>query len=241
MTASNTLQPSQIFARSQGSCCEGQYECHYCSAPCDDFWVHEEPPPVPFVRGEQTAKRPNCPWLCVGCWLWRRKRVTVPFLSGGYADIQQVRKHSWVVTEEAALAIALKPDFPALLKLLLSPPRRFFLSLIDGTAENLLQLCVLNDFAGDVRADAEILFTLNNVVHSYTPYDLRTALENKNAGRSPGVAAILRKTTPPPGDRLDLSDVLRPTPQLQPPKRGRPPGKSGDQPKPNDVVRRSGR
>lgn len=240
MTDAFTL-PSELFAASQGSRCEGDRECHYCSAPCDAYWVHDEPPQIPFVRTTRTAKRPGSPWMCVGCWLWRRTRVTVPFLSGGLADVQSIRKHSWIVTAEAASAVALKPDFPALLKVLLSPPRRFFLSLTDGTADNLLQLCVLNDFAGDVRADQEVQFTFNNVLYSYTPYDLRAALEAKTAGRSPGVAALLKKLGPQSaGDARDLLAPVTSPPEPPKNKRGRPPGKEPPA-RPNEVIRRSGR
>lgn len=204
---------SELFAKSQGTVCSGPWRCYWCGSGCSEDWLHDDGPPVPFLKRNGLARCPSEPWICVGCFLWRRPRVTVPFLTidndPPFKDRQCAVNHSWFVTEDAALAIQ---NPAALYQKLLAPPKRFFLSLLsDKEQKNHLQLCEVNDFP-EVRADTPIAFTLDNIKHTYTVYELEEALRSEPTGKEPGVQAIMRTLGP---------YTLPPRPQPEK-KRGRP-------------------
>lgn len=184
---------SDLWAKAHGDINSGPYECHWCGSACNSKWQHDDPPPIPFTRSNTTAKRPGNAFICQGCWIWRRASVTVNFLSGGFKDHQTAKNHSWWVTPEGVWAIR-KEDKGALYERLLKPPTVFFLSLkLDtGGVDNLLQLCVVNNMGG-IIADTQLRYTLCNVMHIYTVYELEVAVREGPIGTEPGVQALLSR------------------------------------------------
>jgi hypothetical protein len=192
---SSPLLASQLYAISQGHTCAGFHECHWCGGPCDGRLTHDDPPPSIGVR-RQPCKRPANPYCCLGCWLFRRKRVTVSFLAGGYRDGRSPLHFSWWVTEKGAWALD-KDDGPDLYECLLDPPSRFFLAMLDGADVNHLQLAVANDNPPKSPADTKLHFTINGIPHDYTVYELTEALTSSSvAGKEPGVAALVKLLGP---------------------------------------------
>lgn len=181
---------SDLFAKSQGSFNNGaDQRCHWCSAVCDQSWRHDDLPPIPFHKNKNQAKCPANNYICVGCWLWRRLRVTVTFLDGSYKDGQSAINHSWWITDNEAKAI--NQGCKSLLhSTLLKPPNRFVLSLRDSNCQSFIHLAVANDIS-IIEANTPLFFTLNNVVSEYTVYDLEVALKDKDASRSPGIRMLL--------------------------------------------------
>ncbi len=182
---------SQLFATSQGSLCHGPDECHWCGAPCERLWAHDDIYPIPFVKSRSGAKRAANNWICLGCWLWRRKRVTVQFLDGTFKDTQTATGHSWWITDNDAKALNPTTKSRDLIyRTLLKPPIKFCLSLTDNET-NHLHHCVANDVC-EIKADTGLAFTLNNILHYYSIYDLEEALRTESEGRDPGVRALIR-------------------------------------------------
>lgn len=187
----SSLTASEVFARSQGTQCSGPCECHYCAAPCKRVWVHDEPQ-GPFVRSLTNALRPANPYVCTGCWLFRRRRTTVWFLDGMYKDGQAGQDHSWWMTAEKSVVLR-EGRCPDLKTLLLNPPGTFVLGLKpEGGRPNLLHLMKANHGQGEVRADREFSFTVDQTVLTYTIYELEQGLKRGPEGLSPGVGALLR-------------------------------------------------
>lgn len=193
---------SELFAISQSTSCKGDQECHWCSAPCNRGQLHDDDPPmIGIKRNAQMARRPGNPWICNGCRLWRRPRVTINFLNGSFLDGQTARRHSWWITEEGAQAInpewTKKEDWSVTYQMLwtkiLKPPLRFCLALLDGPSpiENHLQLCVANDLPV-VKASTLLSFTVNGVVFRYSIYELKEALRRGQSGKEPGVGELIR-------------------------------------------------
>jgi len=193
------LRASEIFARSQSARCEGDDRCHWCGAPCRGGAAglrHDDPPPIPFVRSKSSARHPNGRFVCVACWLWRRRSVTVCYLPAGFRDRRFAPDHSWWITEHGAWG--LRPESAeALYGLLLKPPTRFVLALREGACDNWLHLAVANDNPV-VKADTPLHFTVNNIPHSYTAYELEQVARHQHAATPPGVAALIRLFGPPP-------------------------------------------
>src|SRR4051812_23498340 len=126
---STKITASELFALSQRVRCEGSYECHWCSSPCKSLWVHDDVMPYPFVKRLEPAKRISNPYVCLGCWLYRRKRVTVNFLDGTLKDRQSPREHSWYFTKQEAYGL-IEGKSQKLYASLLNPPLTFSLSLV---------------------------------------------------------------------------------------------------------------
>jgi hypothetical protein len=188
---STPVGPGELFARSQGAVCEGKERCHWCLAPCSRAWPHDDAPPAAYVRSLEGAKNPTGPYACEGCRLHRRRSCTVWWLSGGLSDRQSLRKTSWWATPEGARAIR-KQDHEKLWELLLAPPPTFCLSLLEsGRVDNMLHRCVVNDHK-IVTAETELHFTVDNVKHSYSVYELKEACKHGAEGKSPGVLAVVR-------------------------------------------------
>lgn len=145
--------------------------------------------------------------------MWRRGSVTVVSLTGERWDRRKMRDYSWWVTEVDALAVCSREDYARLWVCLLSPPRRFFLSLLDGPREqNHLQLALANDYVEGIKADSPLRYTINGVPHTYTVSDLKDLIAGKEV-TTPGLAALIRKLGRPP---------MQPTPEDK--ERGRPSG-----------------
>ncbi len=184
-----SLLASELFAISQSSKCEGEDSCHWCGAPCKRLWSHNEPAKFPGVKPLECSKRPANSYVCVGCWLFRRPRVTVRFLDGSLVDGKSLKNYSLWITEEGTWGVR-KEDSAFLYKLLLQPPVRYCLSLIEEKNFNQIQVAISNDFA-DIKADSLLSFTINNTVYQYTTYDLEKGLQGAS-GMEPGVGALLR-------------------------------------------------
>jgi hypothetical protein len=185
---------SELFATSQGATCEGPSECHWCGAACARIWPHDDSPPVPFSKARSPAKRPGNQYICTACWLWRRQRVTVPFLHGEYLDGQSPMRHSWLITAEGAWAIR-GESWNKLYPFLLKPPTTFVLALVDGKDANQLQCAVVNDNAV-VSADTPLVFTVNNIAFAYNIYELEQAIRHGADGKAGGVQALVRMHKP---------------------------------------------
>ncbi len=191
---------SQLYALSQSNRCEGTETCHWCSAPCQRLWLHDEPPAVIGVKRDRLARCPNSIYVCVGCWMWRRGSVTVGFLPHpngngvpSYKDRQKSPLWSWLITDTNSWAIR-KSDNEELVKILLEPPLRFFLSLLDGDKPppNHLQMCIANDLER-IEGATPLAFTVNNIPHKYTVYELEDVLTGGDSnGKEPGVQALVR-------------------------------------------------
>lgn len=195
---SSTLRASELYAISQSNRCTGPEGCHWCGAACGRLWLHDEPPAILGVRRDRLALNPNGLYICIGCWLWRRKRVTVNFLphtdgngAPTYLDRQEAPKWSWLVTEAGSWALR-EGDAQALVSFLVAPPLRFFLSLLDGNTPppNHLQMCLANNFE-QIGGDTPLRFTINNIPHQYTVYELEDVLTGGGVvGKEPGVRAL---------------------------------------------------
>lgn len=189
------LLASDLFAISQGTKNEGMEECHWCGAPCTRDWEHQEPPPIPFVRYITHACRPGNPWVCRGCHMFRRPRVTVRYFGGSFRDGQSPQLQSWFVTEEGAWTI--RPgnvaDAAILYEQLLTPPLRFLLAVVTEPGElNQLHLAAANDHPEGVRGDCPLVWMLNNRPLIYSPYELEQALRHGSQGREPGARELIR-------------------------------------------------
>lgn len=223
---------SQLYARSQGYECKGPWRCHWCSAPCLDEFIHDDPPPVPFQRSTSTAKCPAEAYICVGCWAWRRPRTTISFLSGGYLDKQEAKGHSWLVTDKQAWALRLGDflDMDALYTQLLQPPRYFFLALRlpNDKIDTLLQLAQANCYEG-IHANTPLRFTVNNIVHQYTVYELGEAMKNGPPAYGPGISALYRALGEPSAEAKKQVVPLQ--------AKEEPSKKTAGRPKPKDDAR----
>lgn len=208
------LTAAMLYAISQGEECAGNWFCHWCGSPCDDKIIHDDPPPIPFLRSTSTAKRPAEPYICRGCWLWRRSRVSINFLAGrhkiiekdqeswraGFRDGQSAKDHSWLITDKVALAIESEQDKEEIWRFLIGPTKKFVLMLKErGKIENLLQLAIANDLGG-ILAETPLHFTFNNIPHQFSLYEIIESLKNRNSQSGPGVAALWRFLGAPPED-----------------------------------------
>jgi hypothetical protein len=205
---------SDLYAMSQGGKNEGDLECHWCCSACSRQFLHDDPAPIPFQRSKSTAKRCSSPYCCLGCWLWRRQRITVNFLSvnGGhqhpYKDRQCPLKHSWWITPSGSWALR-EVDNEALWNRLLDPPKRFALLLrtAEFAGETLIQLATANDLEG-AKAETPLHFTVNNIPHKYTIYDVEQMQLSRVTANEPGVQALVRILGAPPTKK---KEAIRPS------------------------------
>lgn len=199
---------SDLYALSQGCKNEGIHMCHWCGGRCKSTWIHDDPPLVPFTRTKSSAKVPSSLYVCIGCWLFRRKLTTVTFLNGTIKDRQTASAHSLYITETECCAIG-KPEPPSVLsprpgsfpaskasdyqllyERLLNPPLRFALAFTDPMP-NQLQLIAAND-CSTVDKNTPLTFTLNNQPQTYTVYELEEGIKKGPEGKMPGVQTLLR-------------------------------------------------
>lgn len=197
------LSASQIYAVSQSNTVRGEEEsCHWCGSPCPRKWPHDDPeklwlnwipasrdPKNPLYRKPSTAKRPSNAYVCPGCYLYRRQRLTVNFLGGGQKDGQAPKHHSWWVDLTGAWALGKDSAEDACLRLM-SPPHQFVLMLRTGECdENHIHLAEANDH-DEIKADTPLVYTVNNQRMDYTVYELEEAMKHGVEGKSPGVRAL---------------------------------------------------
>lgn len=203
MNVQSTLKASELFAISQGTSCigSGRWKCHWCGAPCENEFVHDDPPPVPFVRSKSTALCPNESYICIGCWLWRRKRVSINFLTGGFKDGQEPKHHSWWITEKGAWGLGDKKDYDEVYKQLVQPPKRFALAfrLEKDKVDTLIQLMTANDRIG-IIAETPLYFTVNNIQHTFSVYELTESIKNDKHIYGPGVRILKEILGEPPAE-----------------------------------------
>jgi len=186
------LTPSELFAEIHFDKCTGDQECYWCGSPCERKYPHDQPPPVPFVRPSNRAKRPANSYICVGCRRYRMPLITAWNLREELKDKQCYMNHSWLMTSDQIRTIE-ERDHEKVYKFLLNPPRLFCLALLDKgqRIHNNIYLSVLNSNP-EIRADTELYFTLNNTTHSYTLYELEKSLKDSELPKSPGIAALTR-------------------------------------------------
>lgn len=183
--------PSDILAVSQAIPNEGEDRCHWCGSACKRQWLHDDVAPLPFFRSRSTAKNPSGAYICNGCWIYRRKRVSVSFLGGDYEDRKTLSEFSWILTRQGIWV--LKPqDRHLLYKTLLNPPKVFCLSLLSAPkTENMLQLSV-SSCQEEIRGDTPLSFTVDNSRFVYTVYDLEVCLKGHSSGVTPGARELVR-------------------------------------------------
>lgn len=213
------MNASDLFCISQGSVNtgDGRWRCHWCCAICMNEWIHDDVPPIPFVKSKSTALCPTESYICYGCWLWRRGSVTVNYLAGGFKDRQQAKNHSWWITEDGAWALKNRLDFDELWRRLVKPPKRFILALREEEAkiDTLIQLAVAND-PGGIIAETPLYFTLNNIRHTYSIYELSESIRMGKEVYGPGVRALWDFLGAPPEDLQQKN----PPPKNEPRKQG---------------------
>lgn len=190
ITIQKPMSASDLYALSQGRENRGTLECHWCISACGRDYLHDEPPPIPFVKMKSLAKRAGNPHICHGCYLWRRKSITTYFLNGTFKDRQTASQHSWWITRSESKAIK-DLDYQSLYKLLLKPPHQFVLSLVEQNTTNHLHLAVANDLV-EIKVGTPLAFTINNIPMTYTIYELNEAIKNNTKGKEPGVHALIR-------------------------------------------------
>lgn len=198
-TLPRPLTAPQLYAMSQNDPCFGINECYFCASPCTSERTHTQPPPQPFMPFNRShVKRLMSPWICRGCWLFRRTRITVDYLSTGAngraemtKDIQAPMNHSWYITEKGAWAIRLDTDQSALYEALLDPPLRFCMSLLTGKEQTHLQIVPVND-CHEIRGDTPLSFSVDGVNYVYTTYELNESLNGKIVSdHIPGVRRLI--------------------------------------------------
>ena len=186
-----TINPSQLFAISKGTTCHGDQECHWCASPCGRLWLHDNDPVVAGQKSRRYARRPSNPYVCVGCWTWSYRSVTIEWLSGGQKDGQTARKHSWWITNEGAWALG-ENCKEKLKALVLCPPEKFCLSFLEN-GENHLPLMLVNSHK-DLLAGQELFFTVDGVKESYSVYELEHVIATGEvAGKGHGVRYLVDK------------------------------------------------
>ena len=208
---------SELYAKTQSAECKGSFECHWCGAKCGSNWTHDEPAPMIGVKRPTLAKRYGSPYVCSGCWLYRRRSQTVNFLTQipyretsrmvhPQKDRQRLSNHSWLLTEKGFFGLRFPEDSGELYQFLLKPfPLLFCLSLVEGGEENHLQLAqVSENFI--LTAETRIPFTYNNSPHFYTIYELTEAIKTSPKGKEVGVGILMRVLGDPPANLFEVKE-----------------------------------
>lgn len=140
--------------------------------------------------------------MCLGCRLFRRKRTTVQHLDGSWTDRLGMGDFSLWLTEAGCWGVKVDQG-EHLWPLLLSPPLRFCLALLDGTGMvNHPQLLAVNDLVSGIKSTEPLLFTVNGVRMAWTVYELEQALAAGNTdGTEPGIQTLVRLLGWPPAEK----------------------------------------
>lgn len=183
------MTASELYAISNGMKCEGQRECHWCGAACSQKFLHDEPRPIIGLKRSFIAARPSSPWICVGCWLWRRQRITVSFLDDTLRDSQSPTKHNWLITDSASKTFDHSHREHLYRFLTKAPPRFALIFRSVGSADTAIQMAVVNE-TKDITVNTPLWFTLDNIKHQFTFYELEDALKRSATGKEPGVRVL---------------------------------------------------
>lgn len=204
----NSYQPisaADLYAISQRRENTGEERCHWCNSKCPRLIQHDDRPLMVGIRNTSTAKNFSSGYICIGCWLWRRTRISVehlmkkenglPWLRDGHCPVN----HSWWIINEGAWILQ-KSDYPDLYDKLLKPPLRFTLSLLSAPKllpidpipkpGNLLHLAKCNDTV-KIDANTTLWYTIDNIAHCYTVYELEQLLLHGKQGKEAGVQTLV--------------------------------------------------
>ena len=182
---------TELYSNSQGYIHEGPDACHWCGSSCKRLVPHDDAKPIPGQRFITTAKYPGNTYMCVGCWLWKRRRLTAFFLDGALKDGQSPQQHSWWIEPASCKAIAMPDCRQNLIDRLLQPPRQFALSFVRFLLQNPIHLCPVNNNES-IRADLPLEFAVDGKPFSYTVYELQVALKEGPEGTENGVQELCR-------------------------------------------------
>ncbi len=218
-TNGKVLLASQLYATYFTSPSYGDQQCHWCGGPCNIAILHDDPPPIPFVRGSKNrfqAKCLNSLYVCKGCWYYRRPRMTVRFLDGELKDGKSTMEYSWLLKKDGAYAIR-KEGFEKLWEFLVKPEEIWCLAFLQGGEKlNHIQQFVVNHIK-NLKADTPIQFTVNGIPHIYTIYELEESRKVGSEGMQAGTRFL-----------FDLLQKVIPALPLEEPKeKGRPTTKDG--------------
>lgn len=193
---------SSLYAISQQTKNDGDTTCHWCGSCCKRLLRHDEPTPPMFTKIKSTGRVPSSPYICLGCWLWRRKSITVQYLDGGYKDRQSPINWSWWITEKGSWVIN-STNTEVIRDVLLKPPRCFCLIVKEKDKPNNIHQAVINEPPFEIKANTPLQFTYGNTVHNYNIYELGEALRYGSTGKDPGVQILVKQLWLP---RLPLSE-----------------------------------
>lgn len=184
------MRASELYAACNGEKCEGQERCHWCLAPCDQKQRHDDVPFLPFVKSAQFPKYPSGPWICRGCWLWRRTSLSIKFLDGTIKDRHAPMSNSWWFDDKEIFGLR-KMEGQKAYDLLLKPPLKFCMTILTGDrVKNFIHLAEANEFT-EIKANTPIVFTLDNIRMEYTVYELEEGLRHGVDGKMPGVRTLI--------------------------------------------------
>lgn len=194
------LPAPALYALSCQAKIEGPDTCHWCGSPCKRIWKHDGAPSLLFTKDLQRPRYPASAYICMGCWLFRRRAITIWYLGEDrFKDRQAPQEHSWWITDKGSWVVS--PDNAmALQTVLLKPPRKFALALLSGDApsvKNLLHLNNANDLPA-IQEDTPLHFTVDNVPMLYTTYELKEALKYGPDGKEAGVRYLYKLFGSPP-------------------------------------------
>lgn len=188
------MTTTELFANAFSKKLVGDLECYWCAAPCGRQYPHNQPRLQIGQKRDPSVKRMSNAYECEGCRLFDFTCTTVQFLTEGkYKDRQHPVDYSWWITDKGAWCIH-EDDYPLLYALLLNPPIPFALGLLDKKmdpkAKNKIRCIPINDPL-TIKADTQLAFTINNVLHHYTVYELELALKQDPNGKDPGVRLLV--------------------------------------------------
>lgn len=209
---------SQLYAMAHQRSCEGELSCHWCGAPCTNLHKHDDPLPQPYNKTKTTAKNAQGQWVCTGCSLWRRPLTTIFFLDGkSWQDRQAAMNWGWLIREDIALAIRPGDDGKAVYDQLLHPSpnaktggvQAWALSFVTSGYQNHIHLQEVNATSSGHTASTGLVFTLNNIKHTFSVHELEQATRTGVNGKEPGVRILFDLLGPIPSGMVEPPKVVK--------------------------------